>query len=585
MRFLDKLEGVQLTLETPSCILAEIAESRGIMVDENKISSDEIYRSNVFSTIKNSKANHVSFPYSDDDLEKIALYLNPSQEIDWDERSLLSGLNWVTKISRNISLVATSEHQFPTPEKTNSVSHLYVYRYLVSMGIRLRHDTKKEEMSRVCKYLHISSDYMIGFIQSRIPLLSREELAFLSSTLDVNRKYPKVELLKVNNIIQEGPSKQHYQPRTPEEAIAIAAKNYSMDISSFEDPLFIYMKLGYGEFPLDDYSSKLSDVFKNSYEIGINFNPFFPSSVYTSESMKKLCMKDGLRKTNSIEMNYEQLQVSFFVKRFHLGIIPGSPLETMINLDSISDTDKSLFLTYGSSITSWSTYTVAELRGIFQEHKCFYDPIDGIFEKEAILSLVELSRKMSSKSMLKSSIKREWESLYRLVIELKEAVNDIKKYCRDLSEFYLKQTPEKKDRMKKILRDILHLGLYARGLRNLSECWPIWEVPPSDSDLSKKISGEKLYELMMYVNADDSKVLLLPLLKVEAKSHTIHINHDYTKGLTIGDRLKIMSEGNMGSGESCIRTTSSYLLASGYTYLSALGETFEQDFSKIKIVL
>src|SRR4030043_1840205 len=162
MRELDKLEGITLSLETPSFVLQEIAISRGIIVSE-EVNTNEVYRSKVFASIKNVKSYSISYPYTETDLSKIALFLNPNEDVEWDEDTLVSAFLWTCKVSRNIELVETLSYGYPVPNNTKSVSHLYLYRYLVGKNIKLKHNTTKQELERIAKYLKFSDEYLVSF--------------------------------------------------------------------------------------------------------------------------------------------------------------------------------------------------------------------------------------------------------------------------------------------------------------------------------------------------------------------------------------------------------------------------------------
>lgn len=582
MRELDKLEGITLSLETPSFVLQEIAISRGIIVSE-EVNTNEVYRSKVFASIQNVKSYSISYPYTETDLSKIALFINPNEDVEWDEDALVSAFLWTCKVSRNIELVETLSYGYPVPNNTKSVSHLYLYRYLVSKNIRMKHNTTKQELERIAKYLKFSDEYLVSFVQSRLPLQDKYTLSFLASFLD-KRYENRKDLSKLKEIVEKNIYVQH--PLSQEEAIALAAKNYSTDISSFEDPLFVYHKLMCKEFPPDNYSKRLTNSKPSSYRVDTYFNPYFPISLYEPEDLSKLCTEDGLQRTTSSEVNYSILQTSYTIERFHLGLIPGSNLSTFVYEHTVEEVNNKLLLTYGSVLTNWTTYSVDELVEGFKEHQFFYDPMGGVFEKDAVHSLITLSKKMSSRMVTNKDVRKSWKELYDLIVIIKEKLYDIDKYCTNLRNYYSKCTGEDKQRIIKILKNILYLGFYSRGYKDGEEL-PIWKVPEYNNDNVEILSGDKLYELMTYLKDKDcdKRVLNLPLLKVEPKSHNIFINYDYQEGLVIHDRLKSMSLGKQGSIKTCVRTSSSFLIASAYTYLKALGVEFKEDFGKIKIVL
>lgn len=579
MTLLDKLKGFLLDLQTPSCIISEIGLSRGISLDEKRIAKDESYRARVVATITKVKSFIVSDPLTEDDYSTVALFLNPDVEVEWNEETLLDAYNWTMKVDLDPALAIDCECDYPTSDNTRRVSLIYIYRLLLSKGCVFGSKSTRDEILRARSLLLMSSDYLLSLIQSKIPCVDKGTLINFALSVECLKDKRAKDLTLCSKIYEEWKPEDGYYPRTKEEAIVAAYKYYGKDISSLEDSLLEYNTLKSKQFPGNDYSRKLVKVVPDAYNLSV-FNPYLPLSCYTPQLLKKFCEKDCLRKSSSSATNYEQLQMSYTVERFHVGIVPGCSLESSLYLTDLEDEDINLFVTYGSYLTGWKLYTIQELETMFLEHRYFYSDSNGSFSLDAIQSLENITLNMSKRTMLlKKKSRKRWLSLNKIIKSLREVGNEVETVCSMLLQL------ENKERAIQTLTKLLHIGLFSRGLRNLKDKWPIWDVPPSNIEENERIVLEMLIRFDEYLTEEDDNILDFPLLMIEQKTHIIRVNHDYTRGLTIRNRLDMVKKGQEGPIASCIMTTSGYIIATSYTYLTALGISFEEDFSKIKIVL
>lgn len=586
MIFLDKLLGISLNIETPSCIITEIGLSRGIVVDISRVSTDEYYRSRVIKTITETSCYSIPSLIREEDWSTVALFINPCADVEWDEDSLQKSLTHTLLVSDNILLVKNCERGYPTPQNVRRISYVYIYRFLLKIGVKLTHSSTEKCMDRILSLLQMSDDYLISLVQSRIPCLSKESLASLALSLENVKDRREKDLSTIANIGNDALFKR-IQPRTKEEAIVAAVRYYKKDISSFDDNLLTYHQLSTDQFSSDSRSLKLVQNSSDVYDVGSHFNPFFSLQMYSKDQLKKLCTDDCLEVSSSDKINYERLQISYTTSRFHVGISHYSPVESNIYLTELSELDSTLYVSYGSYLTTWETYTVPELEYMFKEHKYFYHPSEGSFKRDAIQSLYNISYLLSKRSsFIREKSRKRWASLLKTINSVRVRENDIELHKKTLSDLYASSDEKGKMRIKNVLEGILHLGLFSRGLRNIKDPWPLREVPKFDTKENKSFSAMKLTDLICLIDEEkDSCVLNLPLLMIEPKTHEIRINHDYTRGLSIKDRIEILKTGNDGPSSSCVVTSSGYFIATGYTYLKAIGVTFKEDFSRIKIVL
>lgn len=580
-RSLDKRHGLLCDLETPSCILEEIARSLRINADIKRMASEETYRAKVLATISSSKVPVVQAPYSDTDLSYIALFLNPDNSVDWDEESLLQAFDWVWSVRDNLALLEGYDQGYPTPTKIKSASPVYVYRYLLSLGVRTRYDTSFTEMVSVLQAQNYRSDYLYLNVCTLLAVAEKTTLMMLYAQLSKENLQSKpLEPALLSNAFKSLDNKAYrFQPRTNEEAVAAAALHFRKDISTFRVPLLAYCELANGCFTTDAYARKLLQIEKNIYDLSERFNPNFPVYVYTEGELKDMCTRLGLMRSEKMNRNYNQLLSHYMVDNFHLGPVPGVSLETPIQMQELADYPKESIVTYGSYGSSFVAYTVEELKYTFESNDYFCDPLGGIYSKEAIKTLDTFANRLKRD--------KHWEELKKIIYVLKKKSNDLNFQKQCFLDHYLTLSEKDQARTRELLLDLLNFGLVSRGWQE-GQPWPIRHVPEYDTEEVAMHARDVLDRLRKKVNLNnpvDKAVMQLPLLRVMPKTHAIDFNRDVEHGFTVWQKLEMnwYSKKSM----SCIRTSSSFTLATAYTFLNTVGVVVnqEEEFQRMKIVL
>jgi hypothetical protein len=576
-RSLDKRIKLTFDLETPACVLLEAAWSLGINADENLIKTNEMYRSSVLATMKKLEPRFVAEPYSESDLSYIALFVNPNGDIEWEEETLIKAFDYTYRLHEHINTIESYTYGYPTPKNTKSASSVYLYRYLISKNIRTRYDYTMNDMIKIVDGFNYKRDYLYTNVCAQLALCDRNTLVQLFGSLrpDLSNKKPNEKKLK-----EAFDCSKHYkQPKSNEEAIVLAATEFRKDISSFPVPTLAYFELVNSQFSSSPYERKLLNVNEHIYDIGSRFNPSFPMQVYLAEELKMMCDQVGVKKYTKMERNYEQLVSYYLVDTFHYGIIPGVPLETPIQNEDITNYDFKNIVSYGSFGGSFVAYTVEELVYMFEANDFFYDPIGGIYTADAIRSLELIAKRMKHRTL--------WKQLLAIMQLLKRKANDIEFHKESFSSYYNGLPAPSQLRLKQNLKGVMKLGLIFRGWKK-GQTWPINWVPSYDTIEASFAAVAPLRKFLDKIDLNndvDKKLFGLPLIKVEAKTHTLIMNNDISDGLTLGQRLKIVEERKELA--SCIRTSSSYLLATSFVFLKAIKVPIQQesDFQRIKIAL
>lgn len=575
-RSLDKRFGLHFDLETPACVILEIAWSLGIDADEQKLNMNEVYRTSVLITINKTDAYTARYPFCND-LGHIALFLNPDDNIEWDEPLLLKSFEYTWALQNDINKIDTYTYGYPTPMRVKSASSVYIYRYLIAQGIRTRYDLKENDLIDLLNGFNYKQDYLYTNVCAFLALSDKATLISLYATLKGSTKRQKLN----TKLLEEAFERNEYysQPKSNEEAVVLAAKLFRKDISSFPVPILAYCELINGQFTTSDYERALLRVNDCIYDLSERFNPVFPIQIYLESELKQMCDAIGRMKYTRVKRNYESLAAYYLEDHFHSGIIPGVPLETSIQNENITECDVKNIVTYGSYGSSFTAYTVEELIYMFESNNYFYNPSGGIYGKGAIQSLELIAKRLKHRKL--------WDQLFTLIGLLKQRTGNLNFCKKTFQSYYDSLDCNGKLLVESRLRMIMKLGLTFRGWKE-GDVWPIRKAPSYDTDevvVTAAILLKKFLDSLDLEDQIDKEVLSLPLIKVEPKTHVLMINNDPEDGLTLMERLEIIKENKKGA--SCIRTSSSYLLATAYTFLDALQLPIQQekDFQRIKITL
>lgn len=571
MKFLDKRVGIPINLETPYCVLAELSLSLKKRVCEQRLSSDDEYRIHVLHTLRQMSAYELQDEFGDADLAHIALFVNP-EEYNWNIDQLLEAFTWIQRIMETPKLVRSNAVGYPTPEKPYSSSVAHVYRYLVKKGMQFNSNASEVEIFAALSSFDLRRDYLFNQTLSRLASLRKKEIAEFHRLVTARNRTPKPvnwERVRLAVLEHKTGSRQGLYPSSSETAIAIAALRFGKDISSFNFPIEIYWELVQGFFPVDGYAKQLLEVDGKVYDLAKNFNPNLPQEAYADEVLYTQCATLGLLRYQQPERNYQQLVGYHLANNFHIGLKVGTSLESPLGNKDLRSVPETQVLTYGSYGNRFTSYTVKEITWTFETNEYFYDLHDGLCNSEAIAQLEVMCRKMIRKP--------NWKKLLETIALVKKKMVDIKLHQDEFFTWYATLTDTEQKQAQELLTDVLYLGLRFRNWTP-GEKWPVAEVPPYDSNVAAFNSADELDLLCDKLSAKDNvteKIAALRLIYVEAITHTLLLVNLHREGLNILQRLRITQE--RVHYDSCIRLTSTRLIATAYVFLSAVGAPLQQE--------
>lgn len=587
---LDNLRSLTLDLETPSCVIQEAGLTRGIKVAATRL-QDEAYRANVIRTILSTTPYTVSKDFNDYDLQKIARYVNP-QDVAWDEDTLLEAFNFLEEVGSKLNNNEKPTYKgfgYCTPCKKQQLSCLIVYKYVKLNGVRTRHNYSFEDLISVFECMNRNRESLYSLLVSSLADVNEEGL---SSLILESRHLPKnkgKDLNKVSSIISSihNFKKNRVYPQSQEEAIALLVVDHNIDSTTMKNPSMFLHSLRTGEDHQDSYVKSLLKVDENIYSTTARFNPFFPRSIYTLQLLKNFCERVPIVKTHKFDTNYANLVATEQFDAFKMGFYPGANLQTKIYEEEVSKENLDQFITYGSFSTKFELYTIEELSQMFMEYGRFLGVDGTVFSNKSILTLTNLVKRQARREQ-KKQVYGQWTRFYSIILDTQEVMTSIPRKKQDFVDYHSALAPQDQEKLIRILYDIFYFALKCRGWKE-GQPWPIViEKATTTNDIRAVLMEEEVPALIETLNYEDEickYIMSLPLIGVDTRNKMLYIVTSQVDGLSIQDRLRIVYENKTEA--ACIRTSSTFFIATCFTFLDSVGGITQQreDFSEIKITI
>lgn len=595
----DKIELVgKITLDTPTILIEEIANWLGLRFDINLL-SQPIYRARVLISIEQvySDKNFVKQFIAKDNLTKLAKFLNHDDSLLWTKTKLFQAWIFIKKFLTGA--IRTDAFGFPTPATPCRISPVFLYNHIRRNDkIEFYHNMTLDHLIKIYNCLEMNEDqlrmqllFSLNRISDKNQLMkfvtqvssSAEQICSSSNVITIDTIEPDIISMLV--------------PATPEDAIKISLKYYKRDISYSVNPLEEFIHYRAGLKPFDSHMRRVESFNNLAYDIRYTFNPNIPEEYY---ERGRLFAIGGLFGLDSNDTIFQELVCASMVDNFYLGIQHGVQIfRSGIYFDDLTQmTEIPPLVCYGSIATSYKIYFFTELIDLFKNNLKFTNPAGGVFSDSAISRLKRLVE-MSNPRNRRQRISKRGPGSPRMIIinpndklwdDLLDSMDSVilfqeknQEQCVALFHFYKDGSDQIKHEIKSTLDSIMLLAMYMRGWKNDGQPWPIDVVPTSNN-----------YETFSYVlpyvdtvkemfqTEGGSYVKELPLMNYEGGKY--YVSNDTEIGITLGDRIKIVEDGEVTPNiNSCIRTSSNWFIYTTHRYLTVIGYKpyFTPDVVKI----
>lgn len=543
----------------PVVIIFELGTFLGAQID-NKRMNQISYSSKLLEVLMAVKPIKLSNPYTNEDLSNIAHFINYEKHV-WSLNILMKSFKNVNKILDNVNRVKYNfEYGRITPDKPKNIDLLLLYYINTKIGLNTTGDPNIW-VKDLKLYLSLNKYQLQKNILNNLNKYNKIMLynLYKSSKIEVlELDYSEID--KIYNLCDID-----YIPKTDIEAIVVAGKRDGIDISLVSTPLLTYHKL--------IENPRYKNCFK---KLSLNFNPKLPRCFYKNHVLSKLALMEGYT-NKQIKNNdpYILCMETTHLNRFSHGKTDNAINDTTdIYLTSISDLNYHECLSYGVDSKDKQIYTYKEILDTFTSYSDFVLPgkINDFFSPRNIRRLRYLC-----------SGQKYPDERYKYRMNLGKKINQIlssKKIISNEVERLIKFHHKNPSLIRMLIKLLTDLGMYMRGWDGKSSL-PIL-IAISSGDEYFKIESrvrKSIHNLRSLVKREKIKFFLdLPLVRYN--NGKFIINTDHNKGLTIGERLNIVLDTK--NINSCIRTTSNWILATVARYGILLKVKLSFDIDKVR---
>lgn len=576
---------------TPAQVIVEIADAHGIELEDNSnFNSDKLERDpNLLDLdLLVEYINERSVPTITNDLSVVARYVN--SRCLWDAGSVVAASTYLNNFANRKSLPDNWTYGLQTKTELYNINSTVLYKICRERGMEMGRATTIDQMRMFIGYTDMSIDKIVESLK-RTDGLDNAKVSLCNILIKSNQKVDNTstwneEKLKIVSSMIDNKNclMRMVTPTSTEGAIALAAKRYALDISSSSDPLSEYMNLSMGEIrssALKDYNpldKEIEKWFKRNpkiYSLNYYFNPRLPKNLYDMKNLKILA--EQYRKT---EDPYGDMTVAHFTSNFYQGDHPYiKNRETLVNLDDVDTVTSTSIISYGiMSDGVLRALTFDEMRTSLINYGNFTNPFDtnSLLTEDNIRTLKSICEAEVDGNL--GEPLEDYESRQRLLdtiinLEYKLKTQDI--HTLNFVEEY--KSSNRKGEYRDILIKLLNLAMYMRGWKGLGSPYPLSDTYNNENETLERVSCF-LQEFKQLESDVKDKIMSLPLLEYKDGSYLPSV--DETKGITVGDRIRILTE--YDNINSCIRMSSNWLCASSNCYMYIIGIDHTFPIQKLK---
>ena len=581
----------------PYIVLRELALECGVIVSINRIKDEPLYYAKLYAKLAKFKPVLISdLSFVDSTHKDISIhFVNPLE--DWDIQVLKNAISFLYSFY-NVYQGITDEHKkslsYPTGLQTSdepySLNACILYGmcryYQITLPLDISYEDLKNKVLCNTNLMLTSLDYydeMDKEEQKKEKDYEAEEEKSEDEEDEKERFHHYEELKIVGDLFQDvGYLQNNFYPITQTQSIVCGALVYFTDLTFYKNPLEEFKQIRLGKRAKDKKWREYQKKNPNLLDLNLYFNPYLPQTCYLEETIKHhLNLFDYPTYDFIGTTEFETLQELFIRENFHIGWVPNiDKKETPIFLETLNDLDPFEIIVYGSlyeklSFTSWK-----ELNELFLKSRLFLNPFENkptTFDENKIKRLIKLGNFILNPSYdyqylfdsvnkkVKEEIQTCLETIDEIFFEKQIEVNGFKEYKMT----YLNSPQELKLIFEETLNHLFNVCMFMRGWSgNSVDPFPIEQVPFGNQDKTDKNTIESIFELDAWNQKTLGVFYDFPLILWKSEFTKSNIED---QGLTIGQRIEMIKNGENSSISSCIRLSSN-VLGSTYCFYCKLFE-------------
>lgn len=582
---------------TPLCVLLEIAEAHGIV--HNHSVSKLVHEINERPIVRVNFDEKITIT----DLQLVARFVN--SHCNWTKRTLKQAFDFLIQFNKEkIEIPTNFEIGLQTSQQPFLINACVLYKMCTVNGIEVKPTTTINQMAYAIKLLKSSAETISRRMKLFLETATTSQMISLLITSE--NEFEDAEILEPTEIPTIGdfniiPKEKLSSTRllsnfeyytslrsmqrdaistSVHDSVTLLALTDKFDISKASNPVFelkeFRSKTRDSYIPVDSWMKHWFEINPKLFNLTVTFNPLFPREFYREEDLSKMVIAEG-HNLNLLEDSYEILQLAHLSNTFYYGLMPGLKSEfTIIDRDLIAEVPCGQLLCYGQKDSGLNLISIEELINLFESNKNFTSPFgcDEVFSKEAINKLKIITR--STEGPGSNHLSMETIQLkIRLLNVINRTTATMKIFDKMTSSFIAKYS-DSDDSFKEIivsaLTSLLNIGMYTRGWTGKGD-YPLNDnyVKLPHEQIETNTSSE-IFKFESFSEIIGDLITGLPLVIFKAGEYLTSNSED--EGLTIGERLTIMKEGDKSDTiNSCMRLSSNWLCSSAHKYLSVLGNS------------
>lgn len=575
-----------ITYDMPKCVIKELFLSIRIIIDEDRL-EDRRYFEKICKEYEPLETT----------LENIGVYVNPY--VKWRESVLMEAYEHLIKFYEGYEYPLDENFTIGLKDSNNIYSYdsCMLYKICKKNGMQTNLNITINDMYYfICGLLNPKKykDQIIDSLKS----LSYVSLLNLSMT-DVYKKeinikeYQNIKIKPIETLVElrninhekieaydlQRTKDELYdsekmmlriQPSNHEEAIIISAISYGINIIECINPYeeyksLILLKEKY--LPMDSEFRKKYLKNPTWYDIRKTWVPKL-SYIYSESKLKKFLENEGYTSDNlQISELTSKLQEMRLSETFYEGIHPNAKNDfTPFYFDDISSLPKENLISYGIVTSDIVVYSVDEIVDSLNKFKVFI--LDkSTLSKFAIRKLEIIAHKNNHTHLIEAIEKVKVYEIY-----LDKIVKQLISRC---------ESSENKREYVKLFKLLLEMGMYMRTWDGHSE-YPLTLsqclLENEEDPVVNKRSEIAIKKFLVTLENSSAKHILsnLPLMKIDRLTNPNKLafikSTTVNGGMSILDRINIVTEYDPSNYDSCIRCSSNWFCGSAYYYLTLIGE-------------
>lgn len=376
-------------------------------------------------------------------------------------------------------------------------------------------------------------------------------------------------------------------PQTNVEAIALAAINYNINISSAKKPMneYIWLETSPDDYcPKDSGLRKLYDANPFILRMDMFFNPLLPQDLYDENILVKLAVHEGYTVQDLRNENpYSLLQTSYYSETFHYGKHPHIKNEHTLEYEEITSLPSCLIVCYGNVSDSLYAFRYRELAVYFKRERCFKNPADETFFGAASIRKLKNICNLVIKGENESAL-QEKRDLLESIIFVEIANNILFAKLTEIHDLYIYGELENRECVRTGINLLLEIGMYMRGWEGPGTAYPLEYCPVDDQDMVDVNVNTAIIKFEEFCNEyqyTGDLILDLPLMRFVNGDYMV--SKDVEEGLTVRQRLIIVKRGDENESiASCIRLTSNWICSTVHRVCEVLQMDLPFDISLLR---